>query len=715
MSTSRIQNNGFSNSAKFWMVFAVFGMCAAFALFLARAHGSTTVGVSVVSPRLDGANSGLLAHYTFDGKDMTTGQVNDVSGNGNNGSMEGMATATAYTRGVIGGALAFDGGNDDVTMANGPSISTDATVSGWFYWDSTDHDAASLIRDATASGGWILGYGAAGVTGNTLHFRVGNSTFDTGVSTSTVQDRWTFYAMTKNGSNVAYYIDGQQVYTGTGSASAASILPWYIMKNGTSGGTRIKGMADEVRFYDRALSPDEIALLYQEVESPATIDSTITAPRLDDTNSGLIAHYTFDGKDMTTGQVNDVSGHGNDGSLTGVATETMFTRGVIGQALNFDVNGGSGTFNIRNFQDLSSTLVTASAWVNIPTPVGPVGGYRIITNNWVNSGWLLWVSSANGRASFVTAQGGAQCGSNSAPVLSPNTWYLLTGTYDGAKTRLYVNGVLTDTDPCTVTAFDNTGLIKIQDTNIGQPIALDDIRIYNRALSDDEVDELYEEGSGGTISSTPEVAPLDNIDAGLVGHWTFDGKDTTTGTITDTSGSGNNGSMQNMATATAFTRGVIGQAISLNGTTNAITLGTPASLTLTTGTESAWIKTKNAGVSYRGIVTKSGAYGMYLTGNIFSTYDNGAVSLRSTGVNLADGTWHFVAMSFQSGVTNGTILYIDGEPSLTTTITNTGNNTVRIGLGQGAGQYFNGAIDDARIYNRILSPDEIKQLYQMGQ
>src|SRR3989344_3805799 len=81
---------------------------------------------------------GLIGWWTFDGKDMPSGKVNDVSGNGNHGSAINIATSTFYTVGKIGQGLKFDGVNDYVNLGNDSSIAVQfpLTLSAWVKFNS---------------------------------------------------------------------------------------------------------------------------------------------------------------------------------------------------------------------------------------------------------------------------------------------------------------------------------------------------------------------------------------------------------------------------------------------------------------------------------------------------------------------------------------------------------------------------------------------------
>jgi hypothetical protein len=143
-----------------------------------------------------------------------------------------------------------------------------------------------------------------------------------------------------------------------------------------------------------------------------------------------------------------------------------------------------------------------------------------------------------------------------------------------------------------------------------------------------------------------------------------------------------------------------------------ISAGNPTALKLTSGTLSAWIKTSSAKAGWQGIITKQKAYGMFLRDGKFAIFDWSSTT-HSTDVNLADSKWHHVAVTFQSGVNNGTILYIDGVATLTTSMKVADQNqSLSIGTGSSTsnGQDFKGLIDDARIYNKVLSASEIRAL-----
>jgi hypothetical protein len=137
-------------------------------------------------------------------------------------------------------------------------------------------------------------------------------------------------------------------------------------------------------------------------------------------------------------------------------------------------------------------------------------------------------------------------------------------------------------------------------------------------------------------------------------------------------------------------------------------------------TVAAWIKTDTASV--QDIVT----WGKQATGQWWLFYIDSLGNLRvavsggykqATGVDLCDGVWHHVAAVLPDGSSNvdDVKLYINGQEqtstsSLSQTINTASDVDVAIGVYIGRDKYFNGLIDDVRIYNRALSQNEIEDM-----
>ncbi|KAA9340723.1 LamG-like jellyroll fold domain-containing protein [Adhaeribacter soli] len=205
----------------------------------------------------------------------------------------------------------------------------------------------------------------------------------------------------------------------------------------------------------------------------------------------------------------------------------------------------------------------------------------------------------------------------------------------------------------------------------------------------------------------------------LAGHWKFDESSGTV--VSDASEYLNHGSM--VGTPTKST-GITGLAINLNGTDQYVTVPNNASLNITKQiTLSAWIKPSRTGVSQvimkKAITDKNNGYELALTssGLIFVRFNqdsNGdTYRLNSTAVHPSDGnTWMHVAATYNGSVLK---LYINGTEHKTKTFSSpptikTNTLPLAIGAQSNGSNPFQGAIDDARVYNIALSPAEINAL-----
>jgi hypothetical protein len=124
----------------------------------------------------------------------------------------------------------------------------------------------------------------------------------------------------------------------------------------------------------------------------------------------------------------------------------------------------------------------------------------------------------------------------------------------------------------------------------------------------------------------------------------------------------------NLVNGVGFTSSNNGAFI-FDGSNDYINFGNSSAVQQSSGTLSAWAKASSPGGSFRGIFAKQYAYGLFYLDSVLVAYDWGADASRSTGINIADNTWKNVVLTYQSGVSNGTNIYINGVSVLTNTIT----------------------------------------------
>ncbi len=206
------------------------------------------------------------------------------------------------------------------------------------------------------------------------------------------------------------------------------------------------------------------------------------------TTNELIAWWTMDLVDISGTTLFDKSGNSNDGTIYGAVS----TTGRISQALYFDGVNDYLETNYLNHLPYWSVGV----WVkgdNLPgsdRDTGPVMKQENFLISWDHSG-----SSFRGAASIRV---GGIWYPSSFGTLNANTWYHLTATYDGETLKAYKNGQLitSNTNP-SGNSDSSTYSMKIGRHAVNDDYfngAIDEVRIYNYALSSQEVLALYNAG-----------------------------------------------------------------------------------------------------------------------------------------------------------------------------------------------------------------------------
>ncbi len=146
-----------------------------------------------------------------------------------------------------------------------------------------------------------------------------------------------------------------------------------------------------------------------------------------------------------------------------------------------------------------------------------------------------------------------------------------------------------------------------------------------------------------------------------------------------------------------------------DGSNDYITAGNNSSVQISSGTVSAWTRASSPGGGFRGIVAKQFAYGLFYVDGVLAAYDWQAPATRSSGINISDGAWKNVVLTFSGGDGN---LYLNGASvsNFTYNISNNLNNLF-IGAEANANQYAACNIAQVLVYNRTLSAQEILQNY----
>lgn len=647
-------------------------------------------------------DSGLAGYWPLDNGSGTT--ATDLSTNGNNATLTNGPT---WTIGQIGGAVDFDASDDHLSVPTPPYSNDALTMGAWVKIDATTATARAIYSANCFA--YFVGWQLEAVenTGSAslleVNFRLGNT------STVVANDalpigQWTHIVATYSNSSTNIYINGRLVQSGSGTAALTGCGGEHYIGadparfGANSNALSWDGALDEVRMYTRAFSSDEVGQLYR-LTSPTSVDTS------------LKGYWSFNAQDMNGTTVFDRSGAGNTGTLTGGPT---IDNGVSGQALNFDgsddyVSAGTGA-------SLENSVFTYSAWVK-PTSVSGehaiVGGGSSAPRFTILSGNLHLVNT------------GIEVLGTSTSTVPTNTWSHVAVTYDVSGNYVfYLNGVAIGSGTNSTT-FDFSSSTFLINGVAGNYLAgmIDEVRSYNRVLTAAEIKSLYDRVKpDATNSSSSQAQGTGRLDSGLAGYWPLDNGSGTT--ATDVSTNGNNGTLTNGPT---WTTGQIGSAVDFDGTNDYINAGTDASLVFTSKrTLSAWIYidgTMVNGDTYRIIYKHSSGdtnayYGLSVGHNGFgiklTSYQGGGGGNISSSAFLNAGQWYHVAATFDQPTVS---LYINGALDSTQQDTvgggyASGSGTTYIGGISGEG-YFNGKIDEVRVYGRPLSADEISQVYRL--
>jgi len=189
-------------------------------------------------------------------------------------------------------------------------------------------------------------------------------------------------------------------------------------------------------------------------------------------SSGLVASYDFN--EGTGSSLTDRSGNSHAGTVIGAT----WTTGKFGGALSFD--GVNDYVNIPDDTQLDITGdITLMAWVNTPG-----GGFdNIIVKGVLGSAYALFLNSLGLEYNLGTYSG------STGESIPADTWTHVALTYDGSNIRIYRNSAEVVTVPSFGSLGTNAGDLQIGAAQGTSPFIgkIDDVRIYNQALSQAEI------------------------------------------------------------------------------------------------------------------------------------------------------------------------------------------------------------------------------------
>ncbi len=648
-------------------------------------------------------NNGLVGYWKMDEDSWngTSGEVIDSSGFGYNG--RAMNGANTVTNGKKHRAGNFNDSNNQYVLTSDISqidLSGNAlTISAWVYPVST-----GAIKTVVAKYDWDNGerefvfyVGGTNDVGLNIQENPGSYNGATGITSGTkVLSNNTWYHIAgvfEGGSFSKVFIDGKLV--GVNNSSPANDFgntnePVILgAANDNAIQDPFDGKMDEIKIWNRALTDDEITADYNSFNDVlGGTEKRASTP---------IAHYEFEKKSGTA--VYDSIGNDNNGTMVNMTGADNSTQGKVGNAYHF--NGSDEYINIPNNIDLTNNL-SISAWINPDEIKTGAERQTIISLKEDQAGAILALPEDNQDNLRLWLYLGTWRYCDSSTTIPASEWTQAGATYDGSNMKIYIDGRLDNTCSWPGTVSDSSSNSAIGRRNSDSVNffhgKLDNIKVWNNSTID----------ARGMAIEYNDGAPI--------GWWKMDqGEGNTT---YDYSGKGNHGTFTNMSTSTAWileNNCILSKCIQFDGDNDYILINN--AVYEEEGTLSLWFKANDYGFivgSYNSGDNRSPSFSIDGTSHTL-IWEFGDLILKDTGKSVDLNTWYHAAMTYDSN--NNIRVYLNGELVGQDTATVSVNFNSQFALGRYLGfgsSFFEGTMDEAKIFNYAMTQDDIKIEYNKG-
>ena len=529
------------------------------------------------------------------------------------------------------------------------------------------------------------------------------------------------------------------------------------------------GDLDEVMFFNRTLTSAERQEIYESnlQRAEANVKEDLQAYyKLDEVTGQTIldsSDNSNDGEYINYQPIYsyDFSGNENTATYAGTANNNATFKS---HALWLDGDSDYVSYDTVYFSNF-----TVAFWVNADTP----GANQILFNTKSSDFNGVYIQTVS---NFLRLSVNGTILSDPGGYGSANVWYHYAIKLNGTNATIYRDGVKKASGivnkPDQTASFGTTSYIGAYSSGgFWFDGMMDDFLLYDRPLTETEITALYnnqspnysptglkyspnidfnvtsctgvcdqitlnntvikDEPSGTSLSlrvdywegnTTGGYDLVQPLSEGLIGYWAADGS------AKDETGN-NDGSFNDDANASE--KGIYANAFGLDGASDSISVSNPSELDgLESATFSLWLNHTNS-VGNDEFLSRWGAQHQFLfrmdafNDLILAIADSvGDAGLNygvvSTGIN--DNEWNHITIVYNgSGITNADRLfcYVNGEKksvSIVGTIrSNLTTSTSDLLIGASSvGNYFEGLIDDVKIWNRTLSVEEINQNYRRG-
>jgi len=415
---------------------------------------------------------GAIATYHLDG------DVLDSSGFGNDGT----PTDITYENSISGSAAVFNGSTSTINHGSLFTSNTDIGISVWMKWSgSTTSDNQNILRQEDGDNRFLLALQelqSAPVLALGLYHGGAYSETDTIITSEDYSGKWRHIAVSGNSNGTYLYVDGEVIDFLFGVIDVGRTA---ILYSGSSGGATeyFDGSIDEINIFDRALTYKEVQELYNNPANKLLNNNAI---------DGLVGEWNLNGN------ANDTSGSGYHLATVGTPNWVQGRKEKLCLDNN-DTSGLQGAFtpNLTQFTIsfwMKPDDVDQEAWAKVFDISNLADTFYIVYLQYTDSELLHCVFANDAGTNFTLT--------TTSIDQDPTAWGHYTIKFDGSFGYLYLNGIYVTKSAFTGTFTHSFGTIGLGVNSDGTNTwnyqgLLENFKVYNRALSEQEILALAEQ------------------------------------------------------------------------------------------------------------------------------------------------------------------------------------------------------------------------------